>query len=353
MKIAIDAMGGDNAPEAVVDGTLLAQSHCSADLVLIGNEPVISGLIARGGAGPPPEVVHAAQAIEMEESGPVAIRKKRDASINIAMRMLAEGEVDAVVSAGNTSAIVASAKHHVELLPGLRRPALVVPLPTGGTPPVLLDAGAHAQAETVHLAQSAALAHIYLRVTRGTARPRIGLLNIGSEPGKGTKAVQRAFVLIKRSGLNFVGNIEPNEIFQDVIDGVVCEGFVGNIILKMSEGLAAAFVRAIGEEVGRNKTGCAGELDRVYDNFKKAFHYKHVGGAPLVGVKKTVIVAHGRSGATAISNAILLAERTVSDEVFRKMGEELEHDSSLADFRYFYASHILENLRKKWGFAPK
>ncbi len=354
MRIAIDAMGGDHAPGPVVEGTLLARSVCSADLVLIGNEPVVREALG-GRSGPPglPEVVHAPLAISMEEFGPVAIRKKRDASLNVAMRMLAEGEVDAVVSAGNTSAIVAAAKHFVGLLPGLRRPALAVPFPTEDGRPVLLDAGAYAQSGALHLAQSAVLAHIYLKVSRGINRPSIGLLNIGREPVKGTRAVQRAFALIKRSGLNFTGNVEPNDLFNGQTDAVICEGFVGNIVMKMYEGLSEGLIRALGGKVRQSRAESRAELNRIFDSFQESYAYQHVGGAPLLGVKRPVVVAHGRSEGEAISSAIQLAYSIAEKETCRKMAEQLEQDSSLADFKYFNALLILENLKNKWGFAPK
>lgn len=355
MRIAIDAMGGDHAPGPVVAGALLARSRGAADIVLVGNEPVVREALGDAATGfPPVEVVHAPLAISMDEFGPVAIRKKREASLTVAMRMLAEGGVDAVVSAGNTSAIVASAKHFVGLLPGLRRPALAVPFPTGDGRPILLDAGAHAQSGALHLAQSAALAHIYLNVSRGIERPSIGLLNIGREPAKGTRTVQRAFALIKRSTLNFVGNLEPNDIFTCRTDAVVCEGFVGNIVLKLFEGLSEGLVRAIGGSVGESCPEVRAELNRIFHDFQARYSYEHIGGAPLLGVRKPVVVAHGRSESEAICNAILLAARIAEDEVCRKMSEfEFEQEGSLADFRYFNALLILENFKKKWGLAPR
>ncbi len=355
MRIAIDAMGGDHAPGPVVEGALLARPCVAADLVLIGNEPVVRELLrGRSGALPYLEVLHAPIAISMEEFGPVAIRKKRDASLSVAMRMLAENEVDAVVSAGNTSAIVAAAKHFVGLLPGLKRPALAVPFPTEDGRPVLLDAGAHTQSGALHLAQSAVLAHIYLKVSRGIERPSIGLLNVGHEPAKGTRAVRRAFALIKRAGLNFAGNLEPNDLFNGQTDAVICEGFVGNIVLKMYEGLSEGLIRALGSKIEQSSAESRSELKRIFGSFQTGYGYQSVGGAPLLGVKKPVVVAHGRSESQAISNAIQLASRIAEQETCRKMSEfEFEKDSLLADFKYFNAMLILENLKKKWGFVPK
>ncbi len=353
MRIAIDAMGGDHAPGPVVEGTLLARSMCPADLVLVGNEPVVRQALG-GGSGPVPEVVHAPLAISMEEFGPVAIRKKREASLNVAMRMLAESEVDAVVSAGNTSAIVAAAKHFVGLLPGLRRPALAVPFPTRDGRPVLLDAGAHTHSGALHLAQSAALAHIYLKVSRGIDRPAICLLNIGREPAKGTRTVQRAFALIKRSGLNFIGNLEPNDLFDGQADAVICDGFVGNIVMKMYEGFSKGLISALGAKLEQSGANSRAEWKAIFESLQETYDYQHVGGAPLLGVKKPVVVAHGRSENRAITSAIQLACRIAQEETCRKMAEfKFEQDSSLADFKYFNALVILENLKEKWGFTPK
>lgn len=353
MKIAVDAMGGDHAPDAVVAGTLLARSLCPADLVLIGDEQRIGEALGDGPGGSAIEVIHAPEAIGMGEAGPLAIRKKHDASLNVAMRMLAEGRADAVLSAGNTAAIVASAKHYVGLFSWLRRPALAVAFPARDGGPLLLDAGAHAQAGAVHLAQSAALAHIYLKVSRRLERPRISLLNIGQEPAKGTRAVQRAFALMKRSGLNFVGNVEPNDLFSGRVDAVVCEGFVGNIVLKMFEGLSEGLIRALGKRVEEEDPLIRGQFSRIYEGVQRSYHYRHVGGAPLLGVNKPVVVAHGRSEGTAICNAILLAFRMASDGICEKMSEESERDGALTEFKSFNAMLIVENLKKKWGFSPK
>jgi len=350
MKIAIDAMGGDNAPGAVVEGALLARSHCAADLVLVGNEKVIWEALDGSTDGTGFEVVHAPQEIAMDESGPLAIRRKRDSSINVAMRMLADGEVDAVVSAGNTSGIVASSRHYVGLFPGLRRPALAVFFPTRDGKPVMLDAGAHLQADAIHLAQSAVLAHIYLKVTLGISTPRIGLLNIGHESSKGTRAVQRAFTLIKRSALNFVGNIEPNDLFAGLTDAIICEGFVGNIVLKTFEGLSEGILESLSRHA---REGGGDEVVGIFESFQHKCNYQYVGGAPLLGVKKPVVVAHGRSERTAISSAIQATCRMAEESICDRMTEELEQDSALADLKYANALLILDGLKKKWGFSSQ
>ncbi len=346
-------MGGDHAPAAVIEGTVLAWSHCSADLVVVGDEQAVREALAKIPGGPAPEVVHAPQVIGMDEPGPVAIRRKRDSSLSIAMRMLADGEVDAVVSAGNTSAVVASAKHSVGVFPGLRRPALAVFIPTETGSSLLLDAGAHSQAGAVHLAQSAVLAHIYLKVTKGLEKPRIGLLNIGREPAKGNKIVQRAFSMLGRSGLNFIGNIEPGDIFEGLTDAIICDGFVGNIVLKTYEGISESLFRKLGQKADWSTPEGLREFRPAIEAIRRSYDYQNVGGAPLLGIPKPVVVAHGRSQSTAISSAILATQRMAVDRICARMTEELERDSALADFRYFNALLIFENLKKKWGFTER
>ncbi len=197
-----------------------------------------------------------------------------------------------------------------------------------------------------------AVARCTLPRLRGIAT-RIGLLNIGAEPGKGTRAVQRAFSLIKRSGLNFIGNIEPNDLFAGLTDAIICEGFVGNIVLKTYEGLSEGLIRAFGRKIEETRPENRGELSRIFEGFDEQYNYRHVGGAPLLGVKKPVVVAHGRSEAKAISSAIGVTCRMALDEICAKMTEELEQDGALADFKYFNALLILENLKKKWGFSGR
>jgi len=353
MKIAVDAMGGDHAPEALVEGLLLAQSRCSADLVLIGNEPLIRKILADSGATPSIQVVHAPETIGMNEAGPVAIRKKRDASLSVAMRFMAEGEVDAVVSAGNSSAIVATAKHFVGLIAGLRRPAMAVPIPTPTGRVLLADAGAHAEANSIHLAQSAALACMYLKVTDGLGNARVGLINIGQEPIKGTKVIQRAFALLKRSRLHFIGNIEPQDLFANQTDAAVCDGFTGNVLLKAYEGLSEILVELLEAQLAEHEAASREQLRETFDRFQKAHHYQNIGGAPLLGVRKPVVVAHGRSQGPAVASAILLACGLAEDRVFQRMGDELEKDALLTELRHHNARLMLDNLKSRWGFAQK
>ena len=353
MRIAVDAMGGDHAPEAPVEGSLLALPQCAAELLLIGNEKQLLEVLGHSREDSSIRLIHASEVIGMGEAGPVAIRKKRGASLSVAVRLLAEGAVDAVVSAGNSAAIVATAKHLVGLIPGLRRPAMAVPIPTPTGKVLLIDAGAQAEANTIHLAQSAALAHIYLKVTQDLDHPRVGLLNIGQEPLKGMKVIQRAFALLERSHLHFIGNVEPQDLFSNRTDAVICDGFVGNILLKMYEGLTETFLEYLQAHMGEHDRHTGEALGQALDHFRDSYDYRNVGGAPLLGVRKTVVVAHGRSRAKAISSAILLASQLAGRGVFETISAEMEKDGALAEIKHLNTSLMLEQLKSKWGFTQR
>lgn len=349
MRIAVDAMGGDFAPEAAVEGALGAELQCRAELVLFGHEDRLVEILERRAVTSRVRVVHAPETIGMGEAAPVAIRRKKDASLVVAMRCLAEGSVDAVVSAGNSAAIVAAARHYVGLVQALRRPAMAVALPTPEGSVLLTDAGANAAADAVNLAQSAGLANFFLKVTANETRPRVGLLNIGHEPIKGTRAIQRAFSLLTRSRLHFVGNIEPQGLFGGQIEAAVCDGFVGNVLLKVFEGLSETYLKLLEFQLDPGLAEARKALREAFDRFQKRYHHEAVGGAPLLGVRRTVVVAHGRSTGSAIANAILVAGNLVRDRVFARMDEELEQDGILSELRHDNAFYMLEHLRSKWG----
>ncbi|NLI32716.1 MAG: phosphate acyltransferase PlsX [Deltaproteobacteria bacterium] len=353
MKIAVDAMGGDYAPEAIVEGSLQAKPQDPIELVLVGNEQRISGILRQHEHSSNIEVVHALDAVAMDEPGPVAIRRKREASVSVAMRFLAENQVDAVVSAGNTSAIVAAAKHYVGLISGLRRPALAVPLPTPSGRVLLLDAGANSEANAIHLAHSAALAQGYLEVTENIFKPRIGLLNIGQEAAKGKKQVRRAFALLSRSVLNFTGNIEPQELFEDRTDAVICDGFVGNVLLKMFEGLSETLLRFLEGQTTGLLSADRSTLSRILQHFQSMFHYRNVGGAPLLGIRRTVVIAHGRSEAGAVANAIHLAARLLKANIYERVAQVLERDRLLAELKHQYTLLMLDQFRNRWSFSHR
>jgi len=351
MRIAVDAMGGDFAPEAVLEGVLQAIPRCKANLVLIGDEARLQNILGKGRKASSVEVIHAPDIIGMGEAGPMAIRRKREASLSVAMRLLAEDKVDAVVSAGNSSAVVATAKHFVGLMPGLRRPAMAVPLPTPTGKVLLLDAGAYAEAGSIDLIQSAVLANAYLKVTDGLTRPRIGLLNIGQEPLKGTRIIQRASALLEKSRLHFIGNVEPQGLLCDQTDAAVCDGFVGNVVLKLYEGFSETLSQFLEARLNINAGGTKEVLGRALGQFREAYSYQNVGGVPLLGIRKPVIVAHGRSQGPAIASAALTAFQVVKDRTIGLLGEELGRDSILNELKHNNSLLMFGNLKNNWGFA--
>ncbi|NLI81058.1 MAG: phosphate acyltransferase PlsX [Deltaproteobacteria bacterium] len=349
MRIAVDAMGGDYAPEAIVEGSLLAEPRSANQLVLVGHEQRIREILRQHDRGSAMEVVHAPEAVSMDEPGPTAIRRKRDSSVSTAVRFLAEDKVQAVVSAGNTSATVAAAKHYLGLIAGIRRPALAVHIPTPTGRVLLLDAGANSEANAIHLAHSAALAHAYLEVAQEIVKPRVGLLNIGQEPGKGKKQVQRAFALLSRSALNFIGNVEPQEFFRDRADAVVCDGFVGNVLLKMYEGL----LENLPHFLGNQEADASGPLMHINHRIPSVYHYRSVGGAPLLGARKVVVIAHGRSEAGAVANAIHLAGRLFAANICGRIEQLLERDRLIADLKHHYTLLMVDQFRSRWGFPHR
>ena len=348
-------MGGDHAPRAIIEGALQAcqTGKHPAELILIGHEARLRETLGRTREISPIRIFHAPDTIGMEEAGPIAIRKKREASLSVAMCFLADNEVDAVISAGNSGAVVATAKHFVGLVPGLRRPALAVPIPTPHGEVILADAGAHAEATAIQLAQSAVLAHAYLKVTKGLSQPRVGLLNIGQEPLKGTQVIQRAFTLLGRTRLHFMGNVEPRDIFTNQTDALICDGFAGNIFLKLFEALAENLFGFWKANIEAHRLDLGQEMVEDFNRLQRNYYYQRVGGAPLLGVRKTVVVAHGCSDASAISNAIRLACHLVETKVFEGVAAELERDSMLSDLKHYYAHRMLDRWKSTLGFTSK
>ena len=324
MKIALDAMGGDKAPVGIVDGAFEAAREASGriEVVLVGKRDVVEGYInSRRFKAPNVEVVDAPEVIEMSESPATAIRRKRGSSIAVAMGLHREGAVAAVVSAGNTGAVVASSLLTMGRLPGIERPAIAISLPTknGGT--ILLDGGANSDCDPHNLLQFAFMGSVYAEAFSGKDRPRVALLSIGEERSKGNELTRRAYELLERSGLNFVGNLEGRDVFAGKADVVVTDGFVGNVVLKFTETIVSYINSLIRDEVGRHTMAKLGAalMKPVFGGVKRTLDYAEVGGAPLLGVNGVVIISHGKSSSRAIKNAILAAERFVAGGINEKM----------------------------------
>lgn len=333
MAIAVDAMGGDHAPQAPVLGALQAAPELGEPVLLVGSREAVSPLLeghqaGRVGAGRL-DLVEAAEQIGMDEHPVEAVRKKRDASLVVAARLVREGRASALVSAGNTGAVLAASLFHIGRLAGVERPALAVVLPLFSGPAVLIDAGANVDCRPSHLLQFGVLGGAFARVVLGIERPRVGLLNIGEEPTKGNEVAQEAHRLMARRLEGFVGNVEGKDVFAGGCDVVVCDGFVGNVLLKALEGFASALMGEIRRAALESVRGRLGGLllKPALAGLRERLDYRSYGGAFLVGVKGVVVVAHGRSDPHAMANAVRLAARGVRQRLVAVMEAAVEEVS--------------------------
>ena len=307
VRVAVDAMGGDHGPEEVVPGTLgFAENHPADQIVLVGDHDRIAALL---GPNPPANIriVHATEVVDMDEQPAAAVRRKRDASINVAMRLVRDGEADAVVTAGHTGAGVASAILNLRRLPGVDRPALAVQMTTAKGPFVLLDIGATTDSTGHNLAQYAVMGSLYSEHVLGVANPSVALLSIGEESGKGEARVQEATERLRATDINFVGNVEGRHLVEHVADVVVCDAAVGNVTIKFFEGLSSFILRGLlRREFERDWRGKLAYLlmRPGIDRIRQVFDYEKLGGSPLLGVRGTVLITHGRAKRRMIGYAV-------------------------------------------------
>ncbi len=329
MRIAVDAMGGDYAPREVVAGAVDAARGLLAisDIFLVGDEEAIKAELKLCGKIPENiHIRHASQVVEMDEAPALAVRKKRDSSIGRAVDMVKAGEADAVMSAGNTGAVVAAATLKLRTLPGIDRPAIAAVMPTCGRPLALVDAGANIDCNAKLLQQFAIMGSIYSRIIIGPENPVVGLLSIGGEESKGNETTKEAFSLIQNSNLNFRGNVEGHDLFAGDTDVVVCDGFVGNVVLKTSESTAHAFRFWMKQEFTKNPIRLLGVmlLRGALRFMKKKLDPELHGGAPLLGVNGVCIIAHGSSSRRAIYNAIRVASESVHNHLNEDISAEIK-----------------------------
>ena len=327
VAIAVDAMGGDHAPDAIVDGAVAAARHLEAEMLLVGAaDRVAAALVPHGPAGRLHlRVVDAPEVVEMTEAPAAALRRKPRASIRVAAECVERGEAVALVSAGHTGASVMAAYSAFGMLAGVDRPALAVTIPTRRDPAVLLDAGASVECRPQHLLQFAIMGGVYAKAALGIARPRIGLLSIGEEANKGNELTKEAHRLLKRSQVNFVGNVEGREIYSGVADVIVCDGFTGNVVLKTSEGLVETVEALLGDELQGTFSSQVGYLlsRRAFRRFRRRVDYSEYGGALLLGVAGLAVVCHGRSSAKAIRNGIAIASRFAASRLIERVEREI------------------------------
>ncbi len=331
LTIAVDAMGGDHAPRAEVEGAVRAARDLDVKVILVGQEEVVRRELRQhaDAQGLPIEILHASERITMEDSAARAVRSKRDSSLRVASRLVRDGVAQGLVSAGNTGAIMATAKMVQGVVPGVDRPALAGILPTivKGSPVVVVDVGANVDCSPRMLAQFAVMGEIYSRVILGHPKPRVGILSIGEEDHKGNEVTRSAAPLLKRSGLNFIGNVEGRDIYSGDVDVIVCDGFIGNVALKVSEGLVDMVSRLLRESLEATITRKIGYVlsKAAFAEFKKRVDYSEYGGAPLLGVKGVCIICHGRSNANAIKNAIRVAVQFAEARINQRIESELKN----------------------------
>ncbi len=320
MRIAIDAMGGDDAPAVPVLGAVEALEILGDDfeIILVGNrEPIEKELEKRHYHGSRLEIAHASQIVEMDDSPSVALKKKKDSSISVGLRMQKEGLADAFVSAGNTGAIMAHSLMTLGRIEGISRPAIVTIFPSRTQPVVFLDVGANVDSKPFHLLHFALMGSIYAQEILGRENPKVGLLNIGEEAKKGDELSVATYRILKDSPLNFIGNAEGRDILEGVTDVVVCDGFVGNVILKFSESIIYLITSMIEAEVKKSPLTRLGALlmKNAYINIHRTLDYAEYGGAPLLGIDGVAVVCHGGSSSKAIRNAINVARLTVTRQI--------------------------------------
>jgi glycerol-3-phosphate acyltransferase PlsX len=327
VTIAVDAMGGDKAPIPEVHGAVDAARQYGHRILLVGDRQTVQETLdTHDVSGLPIEVVHASERITMDDHAAKAARGKKESSMHVCARLVATGKADGYISAGNTGACMAIAKMVFGKVPGVDRPALASIFPTHkGTPVVVLDVGANVDCEPAMLQQFGLMGEIYSRFVLKTPKPRVGLLSIGEEEHKGNALTRDATPLLKSLGINFIGNVEGRDLFSGHADVVVCDGFVGNVALKVSEGLVdmiRSMLRESLEATITRKIGYA--LSRsAYKEFKKRVDYSEYGGAPLLGVKGVCIICHGRSDAKAIKNAVRMAAEFASSNMNQRIEVEL------------------------------
>ncbi len=310
MKIAVDAMGGDHGPAVVVEGAVVAQQEFGVSVILVGDQGAIEGGLDRLGVrGPAVEIKHASQVVGMAESPSQALRRKRDSSLRVAAELVRDGHASAFVSAGNTGAAMAIAMFTMGVLRGVDRPAIAAVLPNLKRYMVLLDVGANVNPKPWHLFQFAVMGHVYARDILGIERPRVGLLSVGEEEGKGNDLTREVYDELRESSLNFVGNVEGRDVYNGTCDVVVTDGFTGNVALKISESLADMLGAMVKEELARDlrsRVGAALALP-AFGRVRRRVDYTEMGGAPLLGIDGAAVISHGSSPPKAIKNAVRVA----------------------------------------------
>ena len=326
MKIVVDAMGGDHAPEVVIRGSLAAVKEYDLEVILVGDQPKIKTLLKKARyTGNRISIQHTTEVIEMSEPAANSVRRKRDSSIVVGLNLVKEAKADAFVSAGNTGAVVCAATLELRLLPGIERAGIGIITPTLKGISMIIDVGANIDSKPTQLLQYGIMADAYCKNILNKINPSVGLLNIGEEEKKGTEFIREAYELLEKSKINFIGNVEGKDLFSGKCDIIVCDGFVGNVALKVSESAAEAMQTFLKRYLLSNIWGKIGLIFMMpsLKRFKKELDYAEYGGALLLGVNGVVIIGHGRSNVKAIKNAIRVAKEEVERQVNAKILEAI------------------------------
>lgn len=327
MKIVLDAMGSDNAPLVEVEGAVQAAQEFSHDLILVGDEARIKKELEKHRFSSERIMIkHASEVIDVHDPAAISVRRKRDSSIVVGMDLLKKNQADAFISAGNTGAVVCAATLSLRLLPGIERPGIAIVIPTLKGVSIIIDVGANITPKPIHLLQYGIMADAFSRYILGKSNPTVGLLNVGEEESKGTDFIKEAHTLLSESKLNFAGNIEGRDVYAGKVDIILCDGFVGNVILKISESVADTIMQSLKQEIKADFLATIGAVlsSSAFHELKRKMDYSERGGAPLLGVDGRCIISHGSSSAKAIKNAIRTASEFVKQDVNKHIVEELE-----------------------------
>jgi glycerol-3-phosphate acyltransferase PlsX len=346
-------MGGDYAPEAIVEGAVLAAQQYNAEIILVGDEVRLERELDRLHAHKLPiTICHASEVVHMDEAPGMALRKKRFSSIRVAIELVRSGEAQAVVSAGNTGAALAATTMILKPLKGIDRPAIATLLPTQKGFTILLDAGANVDCKSTQLFQFGIMGNVFAKCIFDKPSPAVGLLAIGEEDSKGNDVTREAFLMLKQSHLNFIGNVEGKYFFRGIADVVVCDGFLGNIALKMCEGLAemygqslkAGFTKTLWRRLG------ALLLRPALNDIRQRVDASEYGGAPLLGVNGTCIIGHGSSTPKAIKNAIHMAQRFLDERVTERIQEDIERNNDIQEAGANRSRRLWRHIRSHMSF---
>jgi len=326
MKIVLDGMGGDNAPGATVEGAVQAAKEFGSHVIIVGIKDVLERELSKYGSRfPNIELQHASEVIDMRDAPAASVRKKKDSSINVAVKLVKEGRGQAIVSAGNTGAVVCATTLYLRPLKGVERPGIAIVVPSLKGASLIIDVGANIDPKPRHLYQYGIMGDVYSRTILKKFNPTVGLLNIGQEASKGTDFLKKTYNLFAKSRLNFVGNVEGRDLFNGSCDVIVCDGFVGNVVLKVSESLAESLSSLLKRELGESFISRIGALfsKSALLAMKREMDYSEYGGAPLLGVDGICIICHGASSAKAVKNAIRVAAEFIEHKVNQHISESV------------------------------